>query len=446
MISGTAFGPVLNVLIMPVLSRLYTPEDFGILAVFNAALTVLVTFPGLRYESAIPLPEDDDDAKDLQLLSLALTVAASAVTAVAVWLFSSQIAALLNAEQLAPYLWLLPLALFGAGVFKVVSYWNVRLKRFGDLARASVARPTAMAAVSILLGLVRMGQLGLVVGSFAGQACAALTIVLLAVWRDGRQLLRAIRPERILELMRIYRQFPLYQLPAALLNACSQQVSLIVMAALYDMTIVGHYGVARRIFSVPMFILVQAVAQVFLQRTAEEYNRGGDLRQLVLRLYRKLFYIGIIPTLLLFALAPWACSVALGAEYAAAGEYTRLLIPWLFLAFISSPTSCVFSVLDRQNIMLGYIVVLLAARMLAVWAGFYYFNSAYWSIALYACVGVIGNIYIMYRTWQIADPQLTRPMLDRKQLAEKAEADQASEDKPSTVEEPLVPPPGPPPE
>lgn len=406
MLGGTSAGPAINALTMPVLSRLYTPEDFGMLAVFNAALTVLVTFPGLRYESAIPLPADEEDAKDLQLLSLALLVATSAITAVVVLLFSTKLAALLNAEQLAPYLWLLPLALFFAGLFKVVSYWNTRVKRFGDLARGTMARPAGMATISILLGLARIGPLGLVLGSLGGQLSSAITITLLAIRRDGRRLFRALRPARALQLARIYRQFPLYQMPAALLNAGSQQVSLIVMAALYDMTTVGQYGVARRVFSVPMFVLVQAVAQVFLQRTAEEHNRGGNLRRLVAKIYGRLFLIGVVPTALMFALAPWACRVLLGPEYEVAGVYTRLLIPWLFLAFISSPTTCVFAVLNRQGIIFGYTVAQLGARALAIWAGWYFFGDAYWSLALYSLVGLLGNAYIMLQTWQISNPKL----------------------------------------
>jgi O-antigen/teichoic acid export membrane protein len=409
MLSGTAFGPALNVLVMPVLTRLYTPEDFGVLAVFNAALTVLVSLPALRYEGAIPLPEDREDARNLQLLSLLLALLTSSLVALAVGLFGARIAALLNASQLAPYLWLLPPALLAASVFKIVTYWDTRNKRFGDIARGTIARPVGMGTTSIALGLARLGAVGLVVGSMIGQVSAAVMLTVLVLKRDGLALFRGGSLRRVRELLRTYRQFPLFQLPAALLNASSQQVALLIMAALYDLATVGQYGVARRIFSVPMFIIVQAVSQVFLQRTAEEYNSGGNLRRLVVRLYARLFLVGIGPTVLIFMLAPWACRVFLGAEYETAGVYTRLLIPWLFLAFISSPTSCVFAVLNRQGIMLGYVVALLSARILAIWAGWRLLDEAYWSIAFYALVGLLGNIYIMLRTWQISDPRRPGP-------------------------------------
>ena len=68
--SGTAVGQVLLVLALPVLTRLYTPADYGALAVYSATLTVLLVLASLRFEQAIPLPEDDRVAGSLLALSL----------------------------------------------------------------------------------------------------------------------------------------------------------------------------------------------------------------------------------------------------------------------------------------------------------------------------------------------------------------------------------------
>jgi lipopolysaccharide exporter len=405
MLSGTASGPVISVLIMPVLTRLYTPEDFGVLTLFTSFLTLLVAMPTLRYEAAIPLPDNEEDAANLLVLSLVLLTIFSTLCGLVVMLTGKQIAGLLNADSLAQYLWLLPLALFAAGLFKVFSLWNTRLKRFGDIARGTIARPLGTGATSISLGFARAGVAGLLAGTTVGQFCAAGVIIYRAACHGLWRALKLAEPRRMRELITVYRQFPQFQLPATLLNSGSQQASQIVMAALYSMTIVGQYGVARRIFSMPMFLIVQAVAQVFLQRVAEEHNRGGDLRQLVNRLYLRLFLVGLAPTIVLFIIAPWACRVALGPEYEVAGHYTRLLIPWLFVAFVGSPTTSVFAVLNRQDIMLGYSAVLLVLRVAAVWLGWYLWADAYWSIALYALVGLAGNLFLMARIMQLSKPQ-----------------------------------------
>ena len=404
MLFGTAFGPALNVLIMPVLARLYTPEDFGLLTLFNAFLNVLVAMPALRYEGAIPLPKDDDEADDLLVISLLFVTLFSAVILAVLLAFGPALARLFNAEELAPYLWLLPVALFANGVFRVLSMWNTRHKQFGNIARSTIARPLGNSYTATLLGFLRAGEVGLLAAAVIGQLSAASMIIYRAAGHGLWSALKLIAPGRIRELLAKHRQFPIYQLPAALLNTCSQQVSLFVMAALYDMTTVGHYGVARRIFSMPMFLIVQAVAQVFMQRAAEEFNRGGDLRRLVGNIYLRLFLVGSVPTVLIFALAPWACRVFLGADFEVAGHYTRLIIPWLFVAFVGSPTTSIFAVINRQDITAVYGGASLVLRVVAIWAGWHFWQSAYWSIALYALVGMLGNLYLMIATWILTRP------------------------------------------
>ncbi|MBN2083270.1 oligosaccharide flippase family protein [bacterium] len=399
MLFGTAFGPALNVLIMPVLARLYTPEDFGLLTLFNAFLNVLVAMPALRYEGAIPLPEDDDEASDLLVISLLLTTAFSLLILVIILTLGPWLARLFNAEELAPYLWLLPVALFANGVYRVLTMWNTRHKQFGNIARSTIARPVGNTYTAALLGFLRVGGAGLLVAAVIGQVSSATVIIYRAAGHGLWSALKLIAPGRVRELLIKHKQFPVFQLPAALLNTCSQQVSLFVMAALYDMGTVGQYGVARRIFSMPMFLIVQAVAQVFLQRAAEEFNRGGDLRRLIGNIYLRLFLVGIGPTALIFALAPWACRVFLGADFEAAGYYTRLIIPWLFIAFVGSPTTSVFAVINRQDITAIYGGASLVLRIVAIWAGWHFWQSAYWSIALYSLVGLVGNLYLMIATW-----------------------------------------------
>jgi len=405
MLSGSAFSPVLMVLVMPVLSRLYTPEDFGVLAVFNAFLTVLVAAAALRYEGAVPLPADEEEGANLLMLGLGLSALGSVLTALVLWVAGGPLLRLTNAQALAPYLWLLPLALLAFSVFKVVNHWATRRKHFGDIARAMISQPLGNVVTAVSAGLAKLGPVGLLLGVTLGRSLEAALLLVLAVRRDGAALTAGVSWPRMLELAVRYRKFPLFQLPSSVLNALSMQISLIVMAMLYDLTVVGHYGVARRLFSTPMFIIVAAVAQVFLQKAAEEHNRGGDLKALVLRLYGKLFLIGIGPAVLVVLLAPWACRVALGAEWVTAGEYSRLLIPWLLLVFVSSPTTCVFAVLNRQDITLVYGIAMVVARVAAIAAGWYYFESAYWSLALYALVGALGTTWIMLKLLELAGRQ-----------------------------------------
>ena len=137
LVGGTAFAQVLSILIAPILTRLYAPAAFGTAAVFFSITEMITVVACLRYELAVMLPEHDEDAANVLAVGLGSTLAVSGLTALMVFFGAEPVLRLVNAPDLAPYLWLVPLTVLANGVFLALSYWNSRAKRFG---RQSTAR------------------------------------------------------------------------------------------------------------------------------------------------------------------------------------------------------------------------------------------------------------------------------------------------------------------
>ena len=167
--SGTAAGQLLLVLALPALTRLYSPADYGALAVYSSTLTVLLVLASLRFEVAIPLPEDDQVAGSLLGLSLLALGAVTLLVSLFVWLAGDALVALTKVPVLRPYLWLLPVGLAGAGAFQALSYWAIRRRSFGRIARAKVTQGVGQVAAQIGLGLLGAGAPGLLVGDVIGR-------------------------------------------------------------------------------------------------------------------------------------------------------------------------------------------------------------------------------------------------------------------------------------
>ena len=108
LVGGTALAQALMVLVLPLLTRLYTPEDFSVLAVYASIFGIISVTACLRLEIAIPLPERDEDAANLLALALCSSVGIASLSAVIVWLIPVQIIDLIAQPKLLPYLWLLP--------------------------------------------------------------------------------------------------------------------------------------------------------------------------------------------------------------------------------------------------------------------------------------------------------------------------------------------------
>ncbi|MDR7271842.1 O-antigen/teichoic acid export membrane protein [Pelomonas saccharophila] len=367
LVSGTALAHGLSALALPVLSRLYTPTDFGLLAVFSGALSIVAAAACLRYDLAVPLPESEDDAMHLLALSLACACGIAAVLAVAVALAGHQMADLLGQPALAPFLWLLPVGVLAAGSYAALQAWHIRRRNFGRLSRTRVAQSVSSVAVQIGLGSLSAGPVGLLLGYVmnAGVACLAL----------GGDLLHALprlAPARMRVLAREYRRFPKYSTLEALANSAAIQLPIILIAGIAAPSEAGYLSMAMFAMQVPMALVGTAISQVYLSRAAEEH-RAGRLGPFTADMLRGLIRAGIGPLIAAGILAPALFGLILGARWERAGLLVSWMVPWFALQFLASPTSMALHVTGHQrrafalqlaSLLLRVGVVLLAAQLI----------------------------------------------------------------------------------
>src|SRR5262249_23603925 len=147
----------LSVAASPVLTRLFSPRDYGILAVFSSVMAVLTIVSGGRYEVTIPLPRHDRDALNLLGLCLLVNTLATLGTTALVIGFGNRLAQWTNLPELTAYLWMLPVAVFGAGLYQTLYYWTLRKKNFSALNRTRIAQSIGESAIQIPGGLLHLG-------------------------------------------------------------------------------------------------------------------------------------------------------------------------------------------------------------------------------------------------------------------------------------------------
>ena len=352
---GTAFAQGLTVLAAPVLTRLYTPEDFGTLAVFTTFLGVTAAIACLRYDTTIPVADEDALAANLLAVavSVALLTAATAALVIAI-LGREDLAHQVNTPALAPMLWLLPPGLLLIGVYNGLSFWAVRKRSFVDIARTKIAQSFSQAGIQIVLGLFALAPIGLVLGQISGQS-AGISTFARRFWRQDRDALRMIAVRRMLRAAHRYRRFPLLGSPAAILNNFSRLVPPTLVAVLYGPAIAGAFVLASRVLITPMRLVGQAVAQVYLgEAPALARAEPIKLRRLFTRITARLFWLGLGPTALILLAGPWLAVVVLGPPWAATGRIMQALTLMSFAQFVVSPISQTLIVFERQDIQIAW--------------------------------------------------------------------------------------------
>ncbi|MDP9963016.1 O-antigen/teichoic acid export membrane protein [Variovorax paradoxus] len=364
LVGGTAFAQAITILALPLLTRLYTPVDFNLLAVFASILSLLSVVACLRLEIAIPLPENDEDAVNLLAVALCLCSAVAVLTALVVWQLPAQIAVLIGQPALSPHLWLLPLGVWLAGSYAALQFWSTRKKRFGAIAKTRMSQAIAGAGSQIGLGLAQLTPFGLLLGQIISSGAGLLGLGRDAL-RDDRSPVKKINWAGMRQMTRTYDQFPKYSTFEAFANSASTQLPVIVIAALSMGPEAGYLILAMRAMAAPMGLIGNAVSQVYLSRAPEEL-RAGRLANFTLQIIGGLAKSGVGPLIFAGVVSPLAFPLIFGHEWLRAGELVAWMTPWFILQFLASPVSMTLHVTGNQRAALNLQIFGLVLRVGAV--------------------------------------------------------------------------------
>ena len=385
LVGGTAFAQAITVLVLPLLTRLYTPIDFSLLAVFASILAIISVVACFRVEIAIPLPESDADAANLLALALCLSSVVAVMTGFFVWWFSTQIADLVGQPALRFHLWLLPLGVWLASGYAAVQFWATRKKRFGIIAKTRMTQAIGGSGTQVGLGWALFTPLGLLLGQVINSGAGFFGLGR-NILREDRAVVRQISWAGMRQMLIRYDRFPKYSTFEAFANSASAQLPVIIIAALSVGPEAGYLMLAMRAMAAPMGLIGGAVSQVYLSRASEEM-RSGRLAPFTSQVIGGLAKSGVGPLIFAGIVSPVAFPVIFGVEWLRAGELVAWMTPWFVMQFLASPVSMTLHVTGNQHVALNLQLFGLALRVGAVLLAGYWTPS--YVVEVYAISGFI---------------------------------------------------------
>jgi lipopolysaccharide exporter len=351
LVTGNGLALAINILGTLVLARLFAPEAFGSFALFVTLVSFMSVLGGARYELAIMLPEKDEEAANILVLSVLILLGVAGVSLLLVALLHSPVARLLGDERLGLWLWAAPLALFVNGLYQVLGVWFGRLKRFRRLAIARVCQSLGTVLGQLGLLAVHPGGFALVGGWVIGQSMGTLFLLFQLIYSDGRFLSQAWDWTVVRDAVGRYRNFPIYKAPHSFVSNAASQLVVVILRIFSDLSRVGLYSMAARAVYLPVTLITSSMNDVFYEKAATELKRGG-LEMFVTRLLR-IQVVLAAPLLVLTAFdAKLIFGLVLGPKWIPAGTYAAILASASFLYFLTSWLDRLFDVRGRQRLCL----------------------------------------------------------------------------------------------
>ncbi|MEA2017430.1 MAG: oligosaccharide flippase family protein [Campylobacterota bacterium] len=391
LMSGTLIAQVVTLAFIPIITRLYTPAEFGLYSLFFSIVSILGLVSSLKYDQAIMLPKSDKDAQALVFLSILITFATVVLVILGLLIFQDFFVNYFSGAT--HFVWMIPFGVLLLGLLQIFNAYSSRRQFYKKLATVKVANSLTVASVQSSSKYF-FALDGLVLGKLMADGLSLFLLLRFHVKKQTLQL-SSLSKRRVKANVKRHDHFPKYQSFTVFFNALSQNIPVLLFASLYSAEVAGLYALTVRVLQVPVGLIGASTKEVYYQRASKMYANGEDIFNLYKKTTLALLKIFIIPFLTVLFFGEYLFGFVFGEQWTQSGEIAQLLIFWTFIGFINSPSVMSYSILNFQKIQMRVEFLSVFLRFSAIYLGFYFYNSYMNSILFFVLVSLVTNLFII---------------------------------------------------
>ena len=367
LLSANAIAQAIGLLVYPILSRLYTPEDFGLLNLFLGLGGLLVLLSTAEYQYAILLPREERKSKGAFQVCMVLLLSTTLLL-VLTMPFRESIALCFKAEQLVDYYFLLPIFVLLGGLWNVLNMYYTRKKLFNAVSAYQLSQSILSSGTKIALFYTPLQMGGLLYATVIASLGACIATISRHLKGQLKELLSFDKLAFKTALIE-YRKFPFFSLPRAFANNLSNTLPTLLLTPFFGLSLVGYFSMAVTLAFRPIAMICNSIHQVLFQRVVEQVNLQQSIIGLFKRysLYTILLIIPIF--VVLYILMPTLVIWLLGEGWEMTATCIRWMLPWLCITCLSSPICFVSDVFMQQKVGFVFEMLIVLMRLLGIMTG-----------------------------------------------------------------------------
>ncbi|WP_395941436.1 lipopolysaccharide biosynthesis protein [Bacillus thuringiensis] len=347
--SGTALGQLIVFLSSPILTRLYTPEDFGVLNLYTSIISFLLVLCSLRYEMAIPIAKDERESIHLVVVSIFILMAFCISMTFIIVIFDGLSSNLRKMFHFSKIYYIFPISLFFIGLYQIIINWHIRQSNFSLITRTKLSQSTTLTISTIIMGIFNLKFNGLILGDTIGKSSGSFLMFQRFIKQVSfSNLKQNITKTTLLSTIKKYKNYPLITTWSSLLNVAGIYLSPALFTLLFDSTTGGYFSFGHRIVGTPILLIGQSVSQVYMSVFSNKENPFHIFRKIVLYLS----IIGTFTASILFFLGEDIFQFIFGANWRTSGSYVAILSFMYLFYIIAFPVSQTLNLIGKQFLQL----------------------------------------------------------------------------------------------
>jgi len=402
--SGSVIAQIIPLLASILLARIYGPAEFGVLAIFTSIVMIFSSVVNLRYEFAIPLAKDDNEAVTVVLLSGLVAIILSALLTLIFLLFQQSILALIGGEELGNWLFLVPLALLLSGIYNCLNYFSIRFKKYRVIAKSNIVRSSSNAGLQMALGLLYAKFPSLLIG-YVVSLLFGNSQMLKGFWRH-KEVIKRVTIAEIKGAAFRFRKFPLISIWGIFLNNLSVNINNFFISRFFGPIQLGLYSYSYRYINAPLSLISSNMGQLFYQVCADKAKSGEKVDKEFIATLKKLLIICIPLFLVLYFIIEELFAFAFGEEWRMAGTYAKILIPLFFIRTVFGPVSLINAAFEKQVLALGMQFLIFFVNISILFYTFYNKITILDFLHLYTTCGILVYIVLVFVCYLVASRKI----------------------------------------
>lgn len=395
LVAGTATSNLFLLLTTPIVTHLYSPEQYGVFSLYLSILYSVSVIASLMYDQAVPLPKDDQEGWDTLVLSLLIAVLMSGAVFVLTLVLPFGI--WMNAPELDRYGWLLVFSILGIGSYQAFNAWSIRTEDYPSISRSKVSMNSGQTVSQIALGVAHTGVAGLLVGEIIGRISGFMTFIYFLIKKKPE--VHFFHWEGIKKMLIRYKNFPLWSSWSALINVTGTQIPAIFLAAHYGPAVAGWYLLADKILTVPDALLGYSVKQVYMSQSAKLSAKGEEFVSLFWNTVKKMTLISCIVIGSAALVVPVIIPVVFGESWRESGIFLQMISILYVMKMVVNPIAANFYVLETQTLQMVSEVLRFALIGLSVVLVVFYIDNPAMGVLCISLLSSLGYFVNGFFAW-----------------------------------------------
>ncbi len=398
LVTGSAFAQLISLALSPVFSRIYTPHEFGLLAVFMSILSALSVIVCLRYEFAIIPARTGKDAFHLLELCFYSTIIITTLTLIGVTLYTLFIS---TNDVLSKWFWFLPLMVLINGSYQAMLSWANRHKSYKVISSYRIINSVITNIIILGAGLAGFISMGLLAGFVSGGAVAAI-VLYFNIQKHSTPFTLGFDLETLKKVAKKYEAFPKVNLWQSIADMLLINGVIYFLTGFFSPAVVGLYGLTMRVLQAPFNLIGYSMGQVFIQDAAHQYNEGKNIQPIIKKSIQRTAFIALPIVLPLIFAGPQLFQFVFGEQWHQSGQYAQILAPWFFLDFIRTPLGQIPIIMGKQKRQFTITIAGNILMVISLLIGGFYFNNPLLVVTLFTGLQSLYLIYVIYWIYSIS--------------------------------------------